>query len=398
MKTHTFSAGCLVLAGMLGLKAAASPAVPDSYTALYRHLERTLDEQLTIETRAGAKPGPGNHGPLLCTDLLVANSNRGEILLAPETMGGVKVTLDAFRALGVDCVKFALQYPLLRPGFEHGAEYLAFYQQVVAEAHRRDIKVMPHVSVLFADTPFSPFQGIYRGLTLDRFTAEYRDMVMLIARELKPDYLDLLTEPDTHAKLTGLRELNQPEIIARVVQNALRGWSHAGILCGAGSGSWSPPEFARQFITIRELDYLAIHVYPISGKFLDNAREMVRLAREAGKQAIIDESWLYKTDRPGGGDNVAATADVFRKDAFSFWEPLDRKFMTLLFEFSRREQVALLSFYWSSFFYGNLDFTAELDRIPYQDLVRHVNQKAYAAIRARSPNGLGKTFQSLAQH
>ena len=32
---------------------------------------------------------------------------------------------------------------------------------------------------------------------------------------------------------------------------------------------------------IRELDYLAIHVYPINPKFLDNAREMVRIVRIA---------------------------------------------------------------------------------------------------------------------
>jgi hypothetical protein len=187
----------------------------------------------------------------------------------------VFLSLDAFRELGADCVKFALQYPLLRPGFAHRAEYLEFYRQVVAAARQRGIKVMPHVSILFADTPFSPMKGIYRGLTLERFKAEYRDMVMLIARELKPDYLDLLTEPDTHAKLTGLRELNQPKVIADVVQNALRGWDDAGMRCGAGSGSWSSTEFARAFVQIRELDYLAIHVY-------------------------------------------------------SFWEPLDRKFMTLV--------------------------------------------------------------------
>ena len=72
--------------------------------------------------------------------------------------------------------------------------------------------------------------------------------------------------------------------------------------------------------------------------------------------------------------------------------------MTLMFELARHEQVTLLSFYWSSFFYGNLDYSSELDRIPYQDLTRRVNQKAFAAIRAQTPNDLGRFFQALAQH
>ena len=34
-------------------------------------------------------------------------------------------------------MKIALQYPLLRPGFPHADEYLAFYKNVIAEAHAR---------------------------------------------------------------------------------------------------------------------------------------------------------------------------------------------------------------------------------------------------------------------
>ena len=379
----------------LGYSAENVP-VPTAYRGLYNKLDRILDEQLRIE--AGTRTKPAQRGPMLCTDLLVANSNRGEALLLPQTMQGVIACLDSFRELGVECVKFAVQYPLLTSDFPRNEGYVAFYRQVVAEAHKRGLKVMPHVSVIFADTPFSPMKGIYRGLTLAKFKSEYRLMVTRVANELKPDYLDLLTEPDTHAKLTGLRELNQPAVIADVVQNALRGWDHKGILCGAGSGSWSSTDFARAFVAIPKLDYLAIHVYPVNARFLDNARQMARIAHGAGKQCCIDESWLYKTERPGGGENVAASADVFRRDAFSFWQPLDAKFMTLMYELACHERIGLLSFYWSSFLYGNLDYTPELDKIPYRDLMRRLNSVAFAAIRARAPNGLGEHLRKLAKH
>jgi hypothetical protein len=372
--------------------AVARAAVPARYTALYAHLERVLDDQTRLEAAAR----PGGASPLLCTDLLAANSNRGEALLAPEALRGVRVSLDAFRDLGVGCVKFALQYPLLRPGFPHRDGYLAFYRTVIAEARTRGIKTMPHVSVIFADTPYSPMTGLYEGLTLEQFTREYRDMVMLVARELKPDYLDLLTEPDTHARLTGLRALMQPDAIASVIQNALRGWDHSGTLCGAGSGTWSSTDFARAFAKIPELDFIAIHVYPVSAGFLDNARQMARIARAAGKRAIIDEAWLHKTDGQGVGEGVAASADIFRKNAFSFWEPLDRKFMTLMFELARHEQVAVLSFFWSTLLYGSLEYAPEFDRMSYQEVTSRVNRRAYAAMTAKTPGPLGQHFRSLA--
>ncbi|MBW2410738.1 MAG: hypothetical protein JRF72_13135, partial [Deltaproteobacteria bacterium] len=341
---HTVRATVLLLLTLLSYAVRSDSAetvhIPTTYAGLYNRLDRILDEQLQIEARVKTKPG--QYSPMLCTDLLVANSNRGEVLLNPQTMQAVTTCLDSFRELGVGCVKFAVQYPLLTPDFPRNEEYVAFYRQVVTEAHKRGIKLMPHVSVIFADTPFSQMKGIYRGLTLARFKSEYRLMVMRVANELKPDYLDLLTEPDTHAKLTGLRELNQPAVIADVVQNALRGWDHKGILLGAGSGSWSSTDFAQAFVAIPELDYLAIHVYPVNARFLDNARQMARIAHAAGKQCFIDESWLYKTERPGGGDNVAASANIFRRDVFSFWQPLDSKFMTLMYDLACHEQVSLL--------------------------------------------------------
>ena len=158
--------------------------IPDKYSDLYRKLEFTLDEQLKTENVKFAVNQ--THKPLfMCTDLLVANSNRGEILLKPETLAGVKFSLNSFSKLGIGCVKFAVQYPLLTEDFPRNKEYLEFYKQVISEAHKLGIKVMPHVSVIFANTPFSPLKGIYKGLTLEKFKTDYRKMVMLIAQELK---------------------------------------------------------------------------------------------------------------------------------------------------------------------------------------------------------------------
>ena len=122
---------------------------------------------------------------------------------------------------------------------------------------------------------------------------------------------------------------------------------------------------------------------------------MARIANAAGKQCFIDESWLYKTDNLNNNTNVFADT-IFRRDVFSFWQPLDARFMTLVYEIARNERISLVSFFWSNLFYGSLDYTPELDYLPYQELMRRLNFVAFLSIRARTPNVLGEHFRKLA--
>ena len=124
-------------------------------------------------------------------------------------------------------------------------------------------------------------------------------MVHLVVRELRPDYLGLVTEPDTHARLTGLREFLQPATVVELVRFALRDLDRGTTLVAAGSGSWSPPTFAESLARQTNVDFIAIHIYPISGPMLSNAARMAQIAHANGKQAFIDEAWLYKILRPG---------------------------------------------------------------------------------------------------
>lgn len=380
---------CLFMTPLMGQASELAP-VPAAYASLYHGLDEALD---AADSKVASPKD--NWQPESSVDLLVANSNRGAVLLHPDTLGAVRLSLDRFKAMGVQNVKFALQYPLLRPDFPDAPGYLEFYKKVAEEAHNRGLKIMPHVTVLFADTPFSPYKGIYRGLTLDRFKQEYRDMVKLVVSELKPDYLGLITEPDTQARLTGLRELNQPQTVVDVIRFVLSGLERGKTLIGAGTGSWSPPEFAKALAEQTDVDFIAIHIYPITGPMLTNAIEMARLARANHKLAVIDEAWLYKVLRPGGGDNVAAAAEVYRLDAFSFWEPLDKKFVALVLKLAKAEHVSLVSFFWSGLFFGQLDYSVSLDQLPYQRLTQQLNRIVYQNMLDGTLTGTGNFFRSV---
>lgn len=384
----------ILMTASVCLGAEPDEKVPASYSSLYYYLEDMLDAQLSRE--AYFQGAEESFGPVYCLELLMANSNRGPVLLRPETLPAVRLSLDRFKSIGVQCVKFALQYPLLRPDFPDAAGYFSFYKEVVKEAHQRGMKVMPHITVMFADTPFSPFKNLYQGLTLERFSQEFRDMVRLVIRELEPDYVAMLSEPDTHARLTGLTELNRPEAIVDLIQFILEDLDRGRTLVGAGSGSWSSLDFAGDLSNRTDLDFISIHLYPINGPMLSNVREMARIARSHGKQAVIDEAWLYKAIRPGGGNNVAATSEIFRRDVYSFWQPLDIKFIKMVLHLAEEEKISLVSFFWSNFFFSYLDYSPELEKLSYRDLVRRNNRLVYQNMLEGKLSPVGEFFRKAA--
>jgi hypothetical protein len=85
----------------------------------------------------------------------------------------------------------------------------------------------------------------FSSLTLASYAAEQHQMPQTIIDHLAPDYLAILTEPDTYAHLTGLTALDNPTNATQVVQNELSGLQRGHTLIGAGSGAWSGTAFSR---------------------------------------------------------------------------------------------------------------------------------------------------------
>jgi hypothetical protein len=125
------------------------------------------------------------------------------------------------------------------------------------------------------------------------------------------------------------------------------------------------------------VDYICIHIYPITGKFLSNAKEMARIAHANGKQAFFDEAWLYKILMPGKVSSIAAASDVFRLDNYSFWQPLDRKFIRMMLRLAETAGIELVSFFWSNQFFGYIDYSPELEPLPYRKLNQRFTRIVY---------------------
>jgi hypothetical protein len=69
---------------------------------------------------------------------------------------------------------------------------------------------------------------------------------------------------------------------------------------------------------------------------------------------VIGESWLYKVSEEELQTGVGFQ-EVFGRDAYSFWEPLDVLFMQTAVELAQASGVRLLSFFWSNYLFAYVD-------------------------------------------
>jgi hypothetical protein len=371
------------------LALAAGAPVPKRYRGLYDALASALDgwERMPRRPAAGARPVWGG-------ELLVANANRGEELLRPAALAGVKLFLDRFQELGLDGVTVSVNYPLLEPGFPRAAEYEAFYREVAREARRRGLTLEVESGVLFANTAFSTVRFDYGALSWEQLVRGRRAHTEAVLRAMAPDYLDLGAEPDTEARLAGKPRLNSPEPRAQMVRSILAGLDRGKTRIAAGIGTWSDIGFVRAYLERTDLDAVALHLYPVGRRTLRTTYDAIAMARRAGKPVLLDECWLYKAG-PGEGESIAANEAIFQRDLWSFWAPLDQRFLALVDRLAREEGLAYVSPFWSHQYFAYLEYDASLDGGPYREVNGRYLQQVRAAVQEGRLSPLGTFLKDL---
>ena len=175
--------------------------LPFAYRALYNELYNKLD---SLRTAVNSQWNGKKSAVSIGVELLVANSNRGEILLTDRVLEATRLTLERLKDLGVRSIAISIQYPILTPSFPRVAEYRKFYKQVAEEIRRRGFVLIVEMGTIFREPEFSKLKINYNGLTLRRFRDELKEMAEAIVTDMRPDYLTLFTEPGTQAQNTGL--------------------------------------------------------------------------------------------------------------------------------------------------------------------------------------------------
>lgn len=347
----------LLFAMMLFVCVSPSWAQEAAVPKLYHDLYRGLDAKLTLAAQSFGKPDTAFQ-PTFGVELTAANGNRGLQLLEPYVRLGVRVNLDAFQALGVSGVTVTACFPMFLKDFPNSADYLAFYKFVIAEARQRKLKVLFKIGEAFHDPVHGhlPVGEFYKNLTPERFMRQKREMIEIALRELQPDYLTVANEPDTSEMNTSLDF--SPDRFIQYVQAFTKGLPRGKTKIGAGAGTWSPLVYWTRLAKETDVDYLDMHIYPVNFDFLTRRPlQIADLAAQNRKSLVIGEGWLYKSRDGELGKHGLSYVELYSRDVFSFWSPLDSKFIGDLVQYSRAHHVEYMSLFWVQYLFGYVDYT-----------------------------------------
>jgi hypothetical protein len=305
----------------------------------------------------------------------------------------VTVELRALRGLGVTGVTVDVSYPLLLPGTPDSAAYLGFYEDV-ARAVRADHMVLSvEENPVFVGTPLTTLDVSYAGLTLQSYAAGQRQQAQLIIDDLHPEYLSLLTEPDTYTDALGI-DVDTPSLAVQLVALELHGLERQQTEVGAGTGTWSTPAIDRALLAHTSIDYLDVHVYPLGPGQIDNLDTDQRAAKSAHTPLVMDETWLNKPAAGQGSGPAGAPAELKVK-SYSFWEPLDESFTQAMVSYARAEGYRYVSFFdGARAFFGYLDFSTALADASYQAFTLEYNQLVGANMRTGTVSGTGEALEA----
>ena len=90
-----------------------------------------------------------------------------------------------------------------------------------------------------------------------------------------------------------------------------------------------------------------------------------------------------------------STAEIFRRDAFTFWRPLELRLMAAVLAIGREFEMPVVSFWGGLNFFRQSDWTPELDRLGYAELGARFNRDTTAHIVAGKLSPLGEEAKKL---
>ena len=298
-------------------------------------------------------------------------------------------------------MEITVNYPLLTPEFPRSAEYARFYHRIAQEVRKRGMTLFVKVEAMFVDPAVSNADVDYTGITFEILTDGKRQQIETVLKEMRPDFMTISMEPDTVAFNTGLIELRDADRTAEMVILLLNGLDKGNTLIGAGAGTWEDQEFIEKLSSIPNLDYIDLHIYPLSTPFQDFLQQAIvytDIAKRNGKMVVIGETWLYKSlaaELVSGGSESAINSDIFRRDTFSFWEPLDQKFLEVITKLGNYKQFEFISFFWSGYLFGYLDIAETDTSLSTNALLALANQAAVKGLIAGEISGTGQAYKDI---
>jgi uncharacterized protein (TIGR03437 family) len=347
------------------------------------------------------------------TELLFANDNIGITgILSPDAMTRVNTELDGLAKMGVQMVTTAVSFPILYQPYyasngdpQDYASVLTFYQNVVAAAHQRGMKVLIEAFIVFPDyvanLGLPGLSAYFAGLSEAQLTAGRAQQALTVAQQLQPDWINLGSEPDTLSEVVGLTAEYTAQQWATDIGTIMTQLRSAGIkgkpLIGAGCGAWQ--QNGSDYVTAlmsSGIDYFDMHTFSVNMDYLSAGATYLDMAIAAGKGTAISETWDHKlTDAQLQGQtefgiiNLLASAEPY--NAYSFWAPQDAQFLQEIVDLAYWKQLYYVSPFESELFFANLDYS-QYSSLSAADLTTQEDSAELAALTAGTLSPLGQWY------
>jgi len=378
----------IILCGVLSSRALAqTPQVPLEYWSLYTELDGQI---AALETHVDDNWDGVKRPVAFAAELTTASSDRYAELFTPGNQAKIPVELVRMKALGVKAVTLSVHFPLLyAPFYDDPGTYeesLDLYRRVVNGIRALGLQVIVETQIVVPKADFlgHQIQQYYRGMSLEEHVEARAQTARTIAEQLRPDFLVVMCEERNEAYVTGHPSLETVEGATRLVRTVAERAKQAGVpgmMVGAGAGSWSNNyrELTHGYLSDPSVDFFNLHVYPVVRDLFRRSLEIAEIARSYGKRVAIGEAWLHKSADRETGLGISPFA-FFRRNPFSFWGPLDARFLRTLVKLAHHDDYLFLSPYFSGFFFSYVPYTLETRDLTYEQMTELAGRMANEAM------------------
>jgi len=371
-------------------------------------------------------------------ELVTADTNAGPGILQSSEQQAMLNELNGEATMGVKAVTVEIGCPVFDPNFyifsgqtaaqaqQTVQSWLSYYQSLAQAIHQRGLKMIVEANPLLtyyisSDSSFNP-GPYYKTLSFAAYEQIRSQNNIIIAQQIKPDYLILQSEPQTDAVNDFRPELNNASKDVAMINKFVTDLNGAGIsglhtsiLLGSGAGTWQPDwkSYVTGLVAISGLDKIDMHLYNFQPGVnqlgeVTIAMQIADMAHAAGKGVSMSEFWFDKSSSIVGlTENGDSVPDMRVRDTFSFWAPLDVQAFQMLSDlanFKHFDYVSAFGFYnWFSLVdYNSLKSVPVY--LPLNDTQNQTvddqittlqNQSAKLAMSNTQLSPVGKAYQSV---
>ncbi len=414
---------------------ASTSTVPAQYQSLYNQLQGYVTNNISQIT---AQWDGSSYPVSYSAELVTADINAGPGILQSNKQQVMIEELNEEASMGVKAITVEIGFPAFDPNFyifsgqtaaqaqQSVQNWISYYQSVAQAIHNRGLKMIVESNALLtyyisSQSSFNP-GSYYKTLNFTAYEQLRSEHNIIIAQQIKPDYLILQTEPQTDAINDFRPELNNATqdvaMISKFVndlENAGITGLHTSILLGSGAGTWQPDwkSYFTGLVAIKGLDKIDTHVYNLQPGVnqlgeVTIAMQIADMAHAAGKGVTMSEFWFQKSaSLVGLTENGDPITDIRVRDMFSFWTPLDVQAFQMLSELANYKHFDYVSpfgiYYWFTLINYNSLQTSPVypassetqNEAVDSQITTLMNQSATQALANNQLSLTGKAYQAI---